>query len=270
MKKCCDICHSSFGKLQQKKKYQQCKFCGTFFVIRVPSKEKIITSLNAWAKGIVQQDYSISPLSKVVHRRLKTVYGFFQKRHSLIDVGCGRIEFLLYAKKLGFLVSGLDIAEPIIKQLHDSHIPAFTSLSQISDETFDIVTNFDVIEHTTNPRNFLKEINRITKKNGTLYLSTPNAASISARLLGESWWVFGPKGHYTLFSPVSIRVLLDQFGFSIISMETNTITQWFHSGSVILNKVGNKIVYSLLYPFLPYLFQHGFGDNIEVIAKKIR
>jgi ubiquinone/menaquinone biosynthesis C-methylase UbiE len=46
--------------------------------------------------------------------------------------------------------------------------------SKFSSDYFDSVVSFETIEHTTQYMDMLKEFNRITKKGGTVILSTPN------------------------------------------------------------------------------------------------
>lgn len=50
------------------------------------------------------------------------------------------------------------------------------------DNFADILFAGEVIEHLLNPFNFLKELNRILKKDGILILSTPNLASFKNRI----------------------------------------------------------------------------------------
>ena len=51
-----------------------------------------------------------------------------------------------------------------------------------NDSFFDIVISFEVIEHLSNPHNFLSEIKRITKKGGYIVLTLPNFASLISRI----------------------------------------------------------------------------------------
>jgi SAM-dependent methyltransferase len=268
MKRYCLVCHSALGIVHPHEDYLKCIRCGSFCVNRIPKKREIITGLNRWADEITyDEDQPIHP-TKTMYQRVNTLIHLHHNGKKLLDVGCGKIDFLVTAKNAGFDVSGMDIAGPIIKQLVRNMIPAYTSLTKIEDSVFDVVTCFDVIEHTTDLKSFMDEICRVMKQKGIVFLSTPNASSISAKLLGKSWWVFGPDGHYVLCTPIGLRRLLERSGFSIISFETNTITQWIHTKSQVVNKIGNKIIYCILFPLLPFLYRQGLGDNIEVIAKK--
>jgi 2-polyprenyl-3-methyl-5-hydroxy-6-metoxy-1,4-benzoquinol methylase len=270
MDKRCLVCHCVSHKLHKNSKYYSCLSCGTFYVAKNKERKKIIRDLNIWAKEIIDTSKNTPSPSKTLYERVNILLQADLSGKKLLDVGCGIPDFLRAAKESGFRVSGMDVAEPIRKQLIKNKITAYTSFKGIQKSTFDVVTNFDVIEHTTNPVSFIREINKVTRKGGTLLLSTPNAASLSAKVLGESWWVFGPEGHYVLFTPKSIRILLEKNGYSIVDLKTNTLTQWIHTRFQFLNRIGNKIIYCMLFPFFPFLFFSELGDNIGVFAKKIR
>jgi 2-polyprenyl-3-methyl-5-hydroxy-6-metoxy-1,4-benzoquinol methylase len=269
MRKYCDICHANVNKFHKWNRYQRCSSCGTFYVVGNPKRKTILQNLNSWAQEVVKSDTNILVPSETIYQRVNTLTRTNFVGKKLLDVGCGIPDFLLAAKKSGFRVSGMDVAGPIIGLLIKYKIPAYTSFKDMRKQMFDVVTNFDVIEHTTNPIVFIQDICRVTKRNGVLLLSTPNAASLSAKVLGESWWVFGPDGHYVLFTPKSIRILLEKNGYSVVNMKTNTLTQWIHTRFKLLNRIGNKIIYCVLFPFLPILYRYNFGDNIEVLAKKV-
>jgi 2-polyprenyl-3-methyl-5-hydroxy-6-metoxy-1,4-benzoquinol methylase len=264
----CPVCQSFVGEWKMKKSYRECPSCGSYSVIHAPTKKIIVEGLNNWAHMMFQKQNVHSLPSKSIYQRVNTLIRLRLVGKKLLDVGCGKIDFLLAAKYAGFRVAGMDIAEPIIHQLQRYAIRAYRSLSEIQHNTFDVVTCFDVIEHTTNPKDLLLEIRKILKKNGTLLFSTPNASALSARLLGESWWVFGPDGHYVLFTPKGLRIFLENNGFSVVDMKTNTLTQWIQTRSTVINIIGNKIIYCLLFVFLPLIYTSKLGDNIDILAKK--
>lgn len=66
------------------------------------------------------------------------------------------------------------------------------------DDTYDIVTATEVIEHLENPRLFVREINRVLKPKGVCVLSTPNVLNLNSRL--RYLWFGFPK----LFGPLPI------------------------------------------------------------------
>jgi len=92
------------------------------------------------------------------------------------------------------------------------------------DNQFDIIIFTEVIEHIYNPGFVLKEINRILKPKGKLYLSTPNLINIKNKMefLLFSHFLTHPNnpekgGHITHMPPNFIKNFLEINNFSNIT-----------------------------------------------------
>lgn len=110
----------------------------------------------------------------------------------------------------------------------------FQSRFPFNDDSFDLITAFEVIEHISdNPRSVLKEINRVLKKSGHLYIGTPNICSLEKilRLIIHSnpydskpySQNFGPKHymcHFYEYSTWELKEFIRSEGFEIVSMRT--------------------------------------------------
>jgi len=106
------------------------------------------------------------------------------KAHTLLDLGCGdgsltiEVAKAVKAKKIYCVdidARALSVAEArgaktFLLDLSKDKIP-------LQDNSVDLVTSFEVIEHLINPDNMLKEVYRVLKFNGYLLISTPNLAS---------------------------------------------------------------------------------------------
>ncbi len=88
------------------------------------------------------------------------------------------------------------------------------------DETMDVVTCFDVLEHIPDKQITLREIYRVLKPGGWLCLDTINKTLLSKALviwLGEVLFRFIPKGtHYWsgFVTPFDLRQFLESCGFT--------------------------------------------------------
>ncbi|HLC98471.1 MAG TPA: class I SAM-dependent methyltransferase [Candidatus Nanoarchaeia archaeon] len=61
------------------------------------------------------------------------------------------------------------------------------------DSTFDVVTSFQVMEHVRDPGKVIKEMVRVTKKNGIIYINMPNHNSFWEGHYGCFWLPHFPK-----------------------------------------------------------------------------
>ena len=86
----------------------------------------------------------------------------------------------------------------------------------LSSSTFDSVTLWDVIEHVPDMRAMLAEIYRLLKPGATLLISTPNGGSWQARLWGRYWAGWDEPRHLQIFTPQTLRRLLEDKGFKVV------------------------------------------------------
>jgi len=184
----------------------------------------------------------------------------------ILDVGCGQGDFLQCTKDQNYIPYGVDISKTVVRNLRRRGIAAYISLSRLKIK-FNAITAFDVIEHTTDPNEFIRKIIKNLKEKGLFMVTTPNIGGISGTLLKDKWWVLGPEGHYVLFNVESLTFLLKKNGFKIKMVSTDMITQWLTPNNNLFTKLINKFVYVLLFPFNQLLFQHNLGDNIQIICQ---
>lgn len=78
-------------------------------------------------------------------------------------------------------------------------------------ERFDSVMAGELIEHLHDPESFVREANRVLKKNGKLVLTTPNRKSLINRLTRA----YHAPLHFSLFSVPELESLLEKNGFVV-------------------------------------------------------
>ncbi len=103
---------------------------------------------------------------------------------SVLDLGCGDGTLLALLAKRGITGVGLDLsgkAVAIARQRSlDCRAHDLTEPLPFSDKSFDSVLIIDVLEHLYRPDQLLTEASRVASR--YLYVSTPNFASLPARL----------------------------------------------------------------------------------------
>ena len=97
----------------------------------------------------------------------------------VLSVGCGTGAELRVLKKRGFITVGLDPERRFLlvgktKNDVDNFIQAIGEGIPLRDDSFDLVVLFEVLEHVMKPEVVLKEISRVLKTNGILFLTVPN------------------------------------------------------------------------------------------------
>lgn len=122
------------------------------------------------------------PSDNPIHQRLLKAYVVARDyiHGDVLEVGCGEgrgIDLILpravsYAAidKIGNVIDQLRAKYPTGK-FHSGNIPPLTPFS---DNSFDVVITFQVIEHIRDDAAFLKEIHRVMKPGGLAIITTPN------------------------------------------------------------------------------------------------
>ena len=82
-------------------------------------------------------------------------------------------------------------------------------------KSYDVVTLWDVLEHTPDPKTEMREMHRLLKDDGLLVINYPDIGSWIARADGTSW-VFLLDVHLYYFTRATIRKLLGDAGFEVV------------------------------------------------------
>jgi 2-polyprenyl-6-hydroxyphenyl methylase/3-demethylubiquinone-9 3-methyltransferase len=147
-----------------------------------------------------------------------------------LDVGCGAGLLAEPLARLGARVTAIDPAAELIGAARDHaagqglDIDYRVSAIEDLDGTFDLITSMEVIEHTADAQQFLKDLARRLAPNGLLILSTPNATGWSRLItitLAESFGAI-PKGTHDFdkfIAPERMKQLLANAGLKCLDVE---------------------------------------------------
>lgn len=145
----------------------------------------------------------------------------------ILDLACAFGDLLSLLDKSNYKTYGIDISEYALKQAKKNTSAQLIQgdLNKIlpyKSNYFDSVFAFDIIEHVDSPYKFLQEIQRILKKNGIVFIQTPNINSIFEKITKDKWFGYSDETHLHLFSRKSLKFLLKQSGFLIMENQTFT------------------------------------------------
>jgi SAM-dependent methyltransferase len=142
-------------------------------------------------------------------------------RGRLLDVGTAGGSFLHVAAAKGWEVSGCEPNTWLCewgKTTYGLDIrPGTLHDQRFADQAFDVVTAWDVLEHTSDPREFLRECQRVLKPGGLLVLNCPDSDSWIARVMGRRWPMLLTV-HLYYFTRRTLGELLRRVGFDVLRM----------------------------------------------------
>jgi glycosyltransferase involved in cell wall biosynthesis len=177
---------------------------------------------------------------------------FVRKGSKVVDLGCasGYVGALLKNIK-ACSVTGVDqFSHPNQSNL-DQFIEhnLFDGPPEIGYEQYDYLLLLDIIEHVPNPEQFLEDLHAKMSlaKNTTLLVSTGNIAFFITRIMllfGQ--FNYGKRGildmtHTRLFTFASLKRILEQSGFEVLTIQGVPAPFGLATGSGFLSKVLLKI-----------------------------
>ena len=150
-------------------------------------------------------------------------------RGTLVDVGCGRGTLHAQLSEAYARYIGVDVvrhegfpaeAELVLMNLDSGRLP-------LADGSADVVVCAETIEHVENPRLLMRELVRIARPGGYLFVTTPNQLSLASLLCllgrGQFQWFQQAPGlypaHITALLPVDLERIAAECGLEEIALD---------------------------------------------------
>ncbi|MCG6134183.1 MAG: methyltransferase domain-containing protein [Nostoc sp. LLA-1] len=134
---------------------------------------------------------------------------------SILDVGCGRGEWLKLLQDSGYTAKGLDINRVMLEQCRSSGLDVIEAdviayVQSLPDNSLGAVTGFHIIEHLTFPvlMKLFSEVVRILKPGGLVIFETPNPDNV---LVGSNTFYTDPTHRNPLPSSM-IEFVAESYG----------------------------------------------------------
>lgn len=138
----------------------------------------------------------------------------------LLDVGCGPGYFISYLADQGIYYKGLELAEFLVKICKEKGLNVEKNdVSEEKNNSYNLITLFDVLEHIADPLPFFKVLNKKLIKGGHLIAYTPNIHSLSYYLMESLQNTLLPFQHLCFFDKKSLCYLANKSGFKLKSIE---------------------------------------------------
>jgi SAM-dependent methyltransferase len=168
----------------------------------------------------------------------------------VLDLGAGKGALTQRLLGMGYEVSACDLFPQYFKfpEVKCDRVDV-TGVFPYPNDSFDLVIAIEVTEHILDHENFFKEINRILKPNGRLYITTPNILSLKSRMR------FLFRGFPYAFKPLELEnynglqhiasLSLDQYNYLAVKYN-------FHTAEFGVDRIQStsRWLYTLFIPFI--------------------
>ena len=143
------------------------------------------------------------------------------KEELVVDIGCGRGEWLEVLKENDIKAKGIDLNRLMVEEaieygLDAEYMDAIDYLSGLKDESTSVVTGFHIAEHLPFRAlvSLLDESLRVLKKGGMIILETPNPENI---MVGACSFYTDPT-HINPIPPATLEFLATHRGFQNVEI----------------------------------------------------
>lgn len=274
---------------------RRCTQCGLMFLSPRPTPASITSYYPAdygpFKPAVEDESWSLMRWirrRKLIKRR-RLIERYSDRSHGqLLDVGCATGLFVSEMARSGWRITGLDPVPSAIQYVRD-HLGLNASQGTLSEfqcdpEFFDVITLWDVLEHTFSPTKELSRAYDLLRSEGLLALSVPNWNSFDRWLFGQHWQGLDPPRHLFAFDQRTLQAMLNHAGFSVIASTcfmagyfsfAMSLERWLRSYSPDFSGVVGRIlrVPGLRFPLEPWFSFLNLVDRgpiIAVFARKAR
>lgn len=225
----CPVCESAESAFLFEKdwfRHVQCPQCGMVYMN--PRMNEAAT--HAFYNSDVNEIYNETKFDRVSastemddhinYDNLALIDGFRNGRKGvLLEIGSAKGHFLTKAREKGYSIYGLELNQKNYNysraNLGDTILDVDLSEAHFDDDSFDIVYMRDVIEHIPAPKSFLREVSRVTKPGGIVFIDTHNIDGWIYKITrGRHVVIFGFE-HPVHWSPRTLGRILAQNGIVV-------------------------------------------------------
>jgi 2-polyprenyl-6-hydroxyphenyl methylase/3-demethylubiquinone-9 3-methyltransferase len=189
--------------------YHRCGTCGLIFTVAFDSFSK-----DDFARHIYNETYALVD-PEYAEGRPTSNAGNIERAFG----GTKQLRILDYGGGNGKLAELLTAAGFANVRTYDPFVPAS---SKLPTQKFQLITCFEVVEHSPTPMSTFAEMVSLLAEGGLIWLSTL-AQPANIDQLRLNWWYAGPRnGHVTLYSVQALERMGQAFGLNYASQDLGT------------------------------------------------
>ncbi|MFI9307088.1 class I SAM-dependent methyltransferase [Streptomyces triculaminicus] len=143
-----------------------------------------------------------------------------------LDVGTGHGHFPQTARTVhpATAFDGLDLSGGVDEakrqgRIDEAHRGLLTDLAPKLEGTYDTMSMFHYLEHTTDPRAELTAARTVLTPGGHLIIEVPDPECVSSAILGRYWMPYFQPQHLHLIPLANLRRELESLGYTVVAVE---------------------------------------------------
>ncbi len=201
--KTCPACLTTRHRFWESKNDFGLRICLECGVIFTAEQAKVAKVRELYDHYYDRATFASPPVVANSLTRLVGSFESFRRTGRWLDVGYGEGGLLTIAQKHGWACYGTEVSPRALEYGERQGWLVTADLEgdpRLLRQGFDVVTMFEFLEHVPAPDGILRAAAQLLRPGGVLYLTTPNAESVSRRLLGSRWSIFFPPEHLVIWT----------------------------------------------------------------------
>lgn len=218
--------------------YTQCKVCDTIYCNPRPSLKQFETFYRDSPSTSFWVNKFFMPVAEERRKRMFKPRAEFMnellgKDENLVigDIGAG---FGIFLEELAKLRPNdrMIAIEPSLEMAsicREKNIEVIEKLIEQVESTsmqFDVLISFELFEHLHTPVEFVRNVFKLIKPGGKLYMTTLNGLGYDIQVLWDKSKSISPPHHLNFANPKSMETLFKEEGFSEVTVDTPGVLDW--------------------------------------------
>lgn len=222
----CLACASAIavGANSEKTAFVRCQNCGSIRRVSLPGQRELADLYaKAYSETAARNDQTGLESREGMLQGLATFLSprYLKSGEKVLDFGASTGKFCSILQKLGAEVHGAELSQRARMEASTRFGFVFTAdISTLPASHYGWIVSVEVLEHLTNPGQTLRQLHNLLKPGGRLFLTTPNAAGLAARLHGAKWREARNLFHLALYTPTGLKMLLTRTGYERLNCIT--------------------------------------------------
>lgn len=167
---------------------------------------------------------------KAIRDKVSLIDYWSGEKGSVLDIGSGTGDFLAEAKQQNWKAVGIEPSDKAKALAKQKGICIIDTYPELEDHFFDVITMWHVLEHVPDLEFQIKELKRLLKPDGVIFIAVPNYKSYDAKYYGKFWAAYDVPRHLWHFSKTAMEKLFAQENLKLKKVQP----MWYDSFYVSL------------------------------------
>ncbi len=208
------------------------------------SNKSLVDKIYQWVKR-----YSI-------RRKMALITKYSSGAKTILDIGAGTGDFLKYAKKKDWVISGVEPNLEARVRAKEKGVDLIEDMKLLPETKYNVITLWHVLEHLPNLDDQIANLCYHLEDQGLLIIAVPNFKSFDAAFYKEHWAAYDVPRHLWHFSKTSIERLFLKNGVKLIQTKPMVFDSFYVS---LLSETYKTNKQSYVRPFFVGLWSNLVG-----------